>query len=313
MSDIEYLIENYYKNSNVFSQETSSHWKKYGAKQEIEFNLQSTSQGNAGALGLISIKGEGFGDFKKLSVFNLLASIPVFFYLALILWPKLRKSTLLKAINYSIKSKQIPGFDVTRMALTIDYLTTVIGNLNDKSITIIGDGYGRLGSLLKLAFPSCKIIYINLGRTLTFDYYYTYKVFPNLTHKLVHKMSDFVDDFNYIEAEKYASLDLKSDIFMNIASMQEMDMKQIEGYFNLIRSQEKAIFYCCNRLSKSLPDNSLINFNDYPWAGFEILTDELCPWHQKFPSIKPPFVRSFDGPIQHRVVRFGNFELLSNL
>jgi len=85
--------------------------------------------------------------------------------------------------------------------------------------------------------------------------------------------------------------------------MQEMNMNTINDYFSLIKSQSHPIyFYCANRISKKLPDGSVINFNEYPWEGMKVIVDELCPWHQQFPSIKPPFVRKFDGPIQHRLV-----------
>ena len=207
-------------------------------------------------------------------------------------------------MRYSLISKQIFGYDLTRMALTVDFLEKNLDSLNFKTITIIGDGYGRLGCILKLKYPNCNIISINLGKTLLFDYFYSYKVFPKLQHKLVHSNKDFVSDFNYVEAERYKSLSIESDLFINIASMQEMNYEQINDYFSLIKNQTKpTIFYCCNRLLKSLPDGSQISFNNYPWSGLEIIVDELCPWYQKFPSIKPPFVRRFDGPIQHRLVK----------
>jgi NAD(P)-dependent dehydrogenase (short-subunit alcohol dehydrogenase family) len=106
------------------------------------------------------------------------------------------------------------------MALTVDFLEKNLDSLNFKTITIIGDCYGRLGCILKLKYPNCNIISINLGKTLLFDYFYSYKVFPKLQHKLVHSNKDFVSDFNYVEAERYKLLSIKSDLFINIASMQ---------------------------------------------------------------------------------------------
>ena len=204
---------------------------------------------------------------------------------------------------YSLKSRQIFGYDVTRMSLTIEFLERNIGNLDSKSFCLIGDGYGRFGSILKSIFPNCKVIYINLGRTLLFDYFYTSKVFPKSNHLVIRTQSELSDDFSYIEAERYREIKFEAEIFINIASMQEMNMKTINEYFSLIKSQSHPIyFYCANRISKKLPDGSVINFNEYPWNSMRVLVDELCPWHQKFPSIKPPFVRKFDGPVQHRLV-----------
>ena len=308
MTDIEYLVSKYFTVTNSFSEETSSHWKKYGEKQSIKQGHKSrnwkkrTSEG-INPLTKLEIKGEGFGDFKKLNFINLISSVPIYIYCSIRLWPKLKVNTLLKTLIYCLKSRQIFGYDVTRMALTIEFLERNIGNLDSKSFCLIGDGYGRIGSILKSILPNCKVVYINLGRTLLFDYYYTSKVFPKSDHLVIRTQSELSDDFSYIEAERYREIKIEAEIFINIASMQEMNMKTINDYFSLFKSQSHPIyFYCANRISKKLPDGSVINFNEYPWNGMKVLVDELCPWHQKFPSIKPPFVRKFDGPVQHRLV-----------
>ena len=189
MNDIEYLVSKYFTKNNTFSEETSSHWKKYGEKQSIKLVYANQSQkwrfkkeGGVNSLTELEIKGEGFGDFKKLNLINLICSISIFIYCATRLWPKLKGNTLLKTLIYTLKSKQIFGYDVTRMALTIDFLERNISNLESKRFCLIGDGYGRFGSILKSIYPNCSVIYINLGRTLVFDYYYTSKVFPNSNH-----------------------------------------------------------------------------------------------------------------------------------
>ena len=310
MNDIEYLVHSYFNTKTAFSKVTSSHWQKYGKLQRITFRtpqskiLNTNKMNEIGyTLSTLKLKGEGFGDFKKLSLFNLFLNIPIFIYLIFNSWANLKFKTFFTTFFYTIKSGQIFSNDVTRCAFTVDYLEKNIGDLNSKTITIIGDGYGRLGCLIKLLFPKSRIIHINLGRTLLFDYYYSFKVFSKLQHKLVKNPIDFTKDFNYVEAEFYKEFEIKSDVFVNIASMQEMNLEQINDYFALIKQNPNQLFYCCNRLSKKLPDNSIISFLEYPWQGFEILKDELCPWHQKFPSLKPPFIRKFDGPTQHRLTR----------
>ena len=308
MTDIEYLVSKYFTGTNSFSEETSSHWKKYGEKQSIKQGHKRRNRRKRTSVGInpltkLEIKGEGFGDFKKLNFINLISSVPIYIYCSIRLWPKLKVNTLLKTLIYCLKSRQIFGYDVTRMALTIDFLEKNISDLDSKKFCVIGDGYGRFGSILKSIYPNCSVIYINLGRTLVFDYYYTSKVFPNSNHQLNRTQDKFSDDFTYIEAERYREFKLEAEIFINIASMQEMDMKTINEYFSLIKSQSQPVyFYCANRISKKLPDGSIIIFNEYPWDGMKVLIDELCPWHQKFPTIKPPFVRNFDGPLQHRLV-----------
>jgi hypothetical protein len=111
-------------------------------------------------------------------------------------------------------------------------------------------------------------------------------------------------DFNFIEAEELSKLELNGDLFINIASMQEMNFDQINQYFEIIKNQELGTyFYCCNRESKELPDGSVINFRDYPWESLEIELLEYCRWHQEFPMNRPPFKGKFDGPTLHSISR----------
>ncbi len=313
MKDIDYLFKTYWSSDYKFTSVTSSYWEEYGARQKISYarigqKLKASNNQKKQLLELdmrqIEIKEGSFGDFRKLNLLNLILSIPIFLYLLFHLWPKLKYKTLFKTIVYSIKARQCFRHDITRMALTSDFLNQRIKNFNTKSVTIIGDGYGRLGCILKSQFPLMQINYINLGRNLLLDLYYTKKVFPKYSHILINDNSQFSPDFNYIEAEKFKNFDILSDVFINIASMQEMDPRQIRDYFNLIKAQNKGtLFYCCNRISKTLPDGTIINFAEYPWGGFETLLDEICQWHQKYPSSRFPFVRNFDGPTQHRLVK----------
>ncbi|MEQ8195489.1 MAG: hypothetical protein RIB59_13470, partial [Rhodospirillales bacterium] len=97
---------------------------------------------------------------------------------------------------------------------------------------------------------------------------------------------------------------LPMSLAINIASMQEMDFPIIEKYFSIMRqsTSAKIMFYCCNREEKELPDGAVIRFDDYPWASQDIiLLDKPCPWHSFYYQFKPPFYRSYIGPIRHRL------------
>ena len=242
MNDIEYLVNTYFNTNTAFSKATSSHWQKYGKLQKITVKTPQEKKLNVSkkeeisqTLSSLKLSGGGFGDFKKLTLVNSLLNIPIFVYLLFNSWLKLRLKTFYTTLLYTIKSGQIFSYDVTRSALTIDYLEKNIGDLNSKTITIIGDGYGRLGCLIKLLFPESKVTYINLGRSLLFDYYYSFRVFPKLQHKLIKNFDNFTADFNYVEAEFHKQFKIKSDIFINIASMQEMNLEQINDYFTMIK------------------------------------------------------------------------------
>ena len=37
---------------------------------------------------------------------------------------------------------------------------------------------------------------------------------------------------------------------------------------------------------------------------YQVLLKENCPWHQKFYSMKPPFILKYDGNVKHCMVDF---------
>ena len=83
MTDIEYLVSKYFTGDNSFSEETSSHWKEYGKKQSIKQVHKSRNWKKRTSEGInprtkLEIKGEGFGDFKKLNFINLISSVPIY-------------------------------------------------------------------------------------------------------------------------------------------------------------------------------------------------------------------------------------------
>ena len=294
-----FLIENYYENNN-FSDETSSHWREFGKFQKIKkIN------------GDYVLRGYGFGNNEiskniLLKIIYFFTNIPLKIYLFKLL--KNCRRNIVNNMYYVVKkSSRFFDYDCSRNILTVNLLMQKIPDIEAKNFCIIGDGFGSLGCLLKKIFPKSKIIYINLGRTLLFDLYYSKKVFPNMDHCLIRSNNDtYSKDFNYVEAEIHKKIDIKSDIFINMHSMQEMRYEDINSYFMMMRKQKKETwFYCCNRISKKLPDGDIINFSQYPWsADDKVIIDGLCPWAQGFPRNIPPFFQKMDGPIHHRLIKF---------
>ena len=89
------------------------------------------------------------------------------------------------ANNIAKEHKKIISYDQARQVLTLDKLCKSIDNINQKTFCVIGDGFGTLGCLIKKIVPESQIIFINLGRTLLFDLYYTNKIFPKHKHNLI--------------------------------------------------------------------------------------------------------------------------------
>lgn len=137
-------------------------------------------------------------------------------------------------------------------------------------------------------------------------------VFPNIKPMHFQRTEDRNQIKNnntiFLEAERFELLqNLPISLFINVASMQEMNPEIINNYFKYMRTSKNSpcYFYCCNRLEKELPDGTLSEFMNYPWENSDdILIDELCPWYQKYPNWRPPFWRPFDGPHMHRLVNF---------
>jgi len=197
---------------------------------------------------------------------------------------------------------QLISFDHVKQALSVNTILQCVPEFN--CVCIIGDGYGFMGNILKAIKRDAQIISINLGRTLVFDVFYTRLAHANSKVRLVQTGQDYDNDlgFCFLEAEGYDLLSqLSIDLFINIASMQEMDNKVIEKYFQFIRESKasKKYLYCCNRVEKKLPDGTITRIDCYPWDNSIFVIDEPCPWYQKYPKPTPPFWRPFDGPIKH--------------
>ncbi len=294
--DLSFLFGEFYTSKSV-SDSSSSHWDYYSEYFLVDYIDENT----------LNLRGEGFGDFEVNSVVNRLKNIPSSIYLK-----KLKRSLdprlLLAAKKVSQASGRLLSFDCIKQALSIQEMIRLGVSFENKKVCIIGDGYGFMGMFLKTIFPSIKIVSINLGKTLFFDYLYTATLNLNYTTSLADSKRE--TDFKFICAENYEDSNIKDiDIFINIASMQEMDISTVQSYMKWIRSQltEAVYFYCCNRISKTLPDGSEIKFDEYGWKDKDsILLDDLCHWYQKFPINRPPFTQEFDGPIKHRLVKISN-------
>ena len=215
--------------------------------------------------------------------------------------------------------------DVLRQALTLSFINEskdiFPGNIN---VCVIGDGYASMTCLLLASQFSYNIILVNLSKTLLVDLWYL-KLWLGETKfesgiRLINQYCDdesgmsknkgTVESFSVVavEAKNHGLIrNMPIDLIINIASMQEMDVSVIKSYFNHFRKiadRRKLLFYCCNREEKILPDGTVIRLSEYPWSKADkVLVDELCPWHQKYYSTKPPFYHSYDGLIRHKFVQ----------
>jgi hypothetical protein len=293
---LDYLYSTYYANHLDYSLVTSSHWKKYGRSQNVKKVDKEWS-----------LYGEGFGSYPITSMKNRVQySIPYFLNLYLLKKHSCRRTLQKELFGILSKSRQILSFDHVKQVLAINKILDYLPSFQNMTVCIIGDGFGFLGNFLKsVGGHSLKILSVNLGRTLVFDVFYAKQVFGNSRAKLITEPSEVLNkgfDFGFIEAERYDIIkDISVDLFINIASMQEMDKDVIENYFSFIKESlaEEKYLYCCNRLKKELPDGVVTRIDSYPWGDSTFLFNELCPWYQNYPSWRPPFWKPFDGPLKH--------------
>lgn len=269
----------------------SSHWKKY-------LNEKSDFYKNNSILGFGAFTSKNF--FKKF----------LHFFLARLLFDNniLTSNTFKKYKNIFDKNNRQIDVDTIRHINTFELLINKIDSGKISKICIIGDGKlnGLIGCLL--SYKSSKIYTINLAETLINDYIILKQM--NVVKENDIQIVEHEDDLNkekkiYLIPSHMKEIlhKKKIDLFINIASFQEMEMSEINNYFEIIKSN-KSLLYCCNREHKKLPDGKDIYFNKFPWGKGKKILLENCMWHQKYYLFKYPFVRNYDGNIKHCLIDY---------
>ena len=277
---------------NLTQKNKSAHWKSY-------LNSKSDYYKNNSALGFGAYTTKSF--YKKYLHFVLSRFVfghYVFF-----------TNTFKKYKQIFNKDNRQIDVDTIRHIHTFELLQKKINSSKIKKVCIIGDGTfnGIIGCFLN--FPYSKIYSINLAETLINDYIILKQM--NICKQGDIQIVENKDDINkdkkvYLIPSHLKNLVYKKgiDLFINIASFQEMEMKEIKNYFNIIKSN-KSLLYCCNRKHKKLPDGKNIFFEKYPWGNGIKLLLENCAWHQKFYLLRFPFIKKYDGNIKHCLIDYG--------
>ena len=305
------LYSRYYQHYQEHPEITSSFWREFGYRHRVAYQN-----------GKWDFNGFGLGHFVSKTWRNTIRQLPATVLSQWLLKKYQCPSRLSKAgLDTANLSHRIFNFDCAKQVLAVNKIgrqlsidldnASPFSKCSIKTVCVVGDGYSFCSNLLKRIDPDLKVILVNLGRSLFFDVLFCEKCVPEEKTVLIQDrtMADELIESHsliFVEAEKYHHLKgFPIDLFINITSMQEMNPGIVSNYFQYMResSSDTVYLYCCNRLEKTLPDGTRVRFMDYPWNDCQILLDELCPWHQKYPESGIPVWREFDGPIQHRFVR----------
>lgn len=226
--------------------------------------------------------------------------------------PVFQTSAYAAAMHYCRTQGRIADMDVLRHCFTLELLRLWHDRLGHPTrLCVIGDGQANFVTATLCADRYHKILSVNLADVLLndLDLLLASRCLDEAELRLIETHAD-LEDFLQDPVARVGLIcadqaDLLSaapiDLFVNIASFQEMTPEIVADYFRII-SKSGAALYCCNREEKVLPGGESLIFNQYPWGTAQVLLDELCPWHQRFYATRPPFIRAYDGPTRHRLV-----------
>jgi putative sugar O-methyltransferase len=303
------LFEQFYVDgAAVLDVNASSHWKNFSKNISI-----NTARKN------LELNGFGFGESDRLGILTrLLAWICIFIHLRK--FSDQRLSQRVKSARKIVKKMGLHfSLDAFRQVATLNLLVKHIERgFTPNQILVIGDGHGILSALIHAEYPKAQIFLVDLGAVLLFQSHYLNVIFPFTPQLLVEEKKGLTEGATFIfcPAGNINMLHNEFDLAINVASMQEMTPAVIESYFKFLRKSKTKLFYCCNRLEKTLEGGEVVRFMDYPWGLMDKhIVDELTPWHKwffsprfstnnvKFMGVPIPFLQKYDGPHWHRLTQ----------
>ena len=195
----------------------------------------------------------------------------------------------LEILKISWKTKRMLNFDMTKHGILFSKLkgSDYLKNTHVR-ITVIGDGFGFGGCLIKRVMPNSKIHYHNLIPNTKLDL-----LFASMFLK-----KNELNTLTYSNAELTSQLPI-SEVFINVASFGEMKLKQVSNYLQTIRDQGGTLI-SLNRDSKTLPNKEVIKIEEYGWVSTdEFIMDQPANFYLSDPSTG----QKFDGPFRLTVAK----------
>jgi putative sugar O-methyltransferase len=151
----------------------------------------------------------------------------------------------------------------------------------DPVLVDLGGGWGRLGYVLKLINPHATYVVCDLPETLLVSSQYLPEVLPEETYAdyfETRKIETFTRDLlkrgrgtwfcGAQDLERFS--DSSIDIFVSIASFQEMPLEQVDAYFDLIDAKVAGVFFTQQVRSArthNLELGEIEGLSDYPFRA----------------------------------------------
>ena len=198
-------------------------------------------------------------------------------------------------IGIRLEDGRFVSADIARFQRSVATLSRsgILGKLTrlgvPPRIIEIGGGYGGLALHVSRILGRCRYLLVDLPETLVFSG--SYLVLQAPTKRLyVYDPADRLDaemlaGFDFVLLPDYrldALAGFKFDLAINVASMQEMRVDQVERYLDFIRTTCRGVFYSCNRDRQNRNDE-LPSLFDLMRVRFELI--EVSP-----PTVVPSSV-----------------------
>jgi len=190
-------------------------------------------------------------------------------------------------IGFRLEDGRFVSADIARFQRSVATLSRqgILGELTGSGlpprVIEIGGGYGGLALHLSRILTTCRYFLVDLPETLVFSASY-------LVLQAPAKRLYLYDPADRLDAETLAGFDFvllpdyrldaltgfEFELAINLASMQEMRVDQIERYLDFIQMTCRGVFYSCNRDRQNRNDE-LPSLFDLMRARFELI--EVSP------------------------------------
>lgn len=142
-------------------------------------------------------------------------------------------------------------------------------------VTELGAGYGRNAYVFQTLFKACKYVIIDIPPALYVSQEYLSATLPGRKIFEFRDFESFASVRNEFEAADLCFLlphqaallpEKSTDIFLNISSLHEMTVGQIEAYFSLVDRLTRRSFYLKQwKLAKNRVDQVRLSESSYPY------------------------------------------------